>query len=86
MITFQGAYSEIINYDWDEYELFLKAHNEYKLEKIIIEQYKHSGSKITYEKYKENYKYLKKEFEKEDNEIKDWTQYIKMCRSQGWRI
>lgn len=75
-----------MDYDWDEYELFIEIHNDYNLDQAIAKQYTHSGSKLPFEKYKETYKHLKKEFDKEDNEIKDWEQYVKMCRTQGWQI
>ena len=86
MMEFKGAYSEILNYDWDQYEIFIDVHNEFNLDKEIVKERSRSGSKISFEKYKENYIYLKKEFSKDDNDIKDWEQFLKMCRGQGWSI
>lgn len=85
-MEFKGAYNEIINYDWDQYEIFIDVHNEFNLDKEIAQERSRSGSKLSFEKYKENYKYLKNEFTKEDNDIKDWEQFLKMCRNQGWQI
>jgi len=86
MITFQGAYSEILNYDWEDYEMFIEEHSEYNLDKEIISRYKHSGIKIDYETYKDNYKKLKKEFDDPDNSFEDFETFLKVCRMQGWQI